>query len=207
MTKDVDLYFEVGCMRCALGGTPECKVHRWEKELEILRSYILECGLTEECKWGMPCYTYNGANVLILAAWKEFASISFFKGVLLADSLGLLHKPGEHSHEARLFKFTEVKEIVALEEDIKAYIYEAIEVEKAGLKIQREDKPELEYPEELLARMESDPVFRDAFEALTPGRKRGYLIHFTGAKQSATRTSRIEKYTPWIMEGKGMHDY
>ena len=147
MTKDVDLYFEEGCMRCPLGGTPECKVHRWEKELEILRAYILECGLAEECKWGMPCYTYNGANVLILAAWKEFVSISFFKGVLLADHLGLLHKGGEHSYEARLFKFTEVHEIVAQEEDIKAYIYEAIEVEKAGLKIIRENKPQMEYPE------------------------------------------------------------
>lgn len=206
MNPQIDTYLTDGCGRCPLGGTPECKVHNWPNELRYLRSIVLECGLTEELKWGVPCYTYKNANIAIVSAFKDYSSLSFFKGALLKDEEGILVKPGENSQAARLFKFTDVGQIKAIEDTIKAYVYEAVEVEKAGLKIDFKQKDELEYPEELKEKLSSFPALSEAFEALTPGRKRGYIIHFTQPKQSKTRASRIEKCIPKIMEGKGFFD-
>ncbi|MTI39559.1 YdeI/OmpD-associated family protein [Fulvivirga lutimaris] len=206
MNEQVDAYLVDGCGRCPLGGTPECKVNNWLKELRYLRSIVLDCGLTEELKWGVPCYTYKNANVAIVSAFKEYCSLSFFKGVLLKDSEHILVKQGDNSQSARLLKFTDVEQIKAIEDTIKAYIFEAIEVEKAGLKVDFKQKDQLEYPEELKQMFNSKPELDEAFEALTPGRKRGYIIHFTQPKQSKTRVSRIEKCIPKIMQGKGWND-
>ena len=206
MTTDVDQYLLEGCGRCSLGGTPDCKVHKWPQELRKLRSIALECGLTEESKWGVPCYTFQGTNISIVSAMKDYCSISFFKGVLLQDAHGILEKPGPNSQSDRLLKFTSLQEILDIEDTIKAYIFEAIEVEKAGLKVEFKAKDELEYPEELLTKFSEQPELKKAFEALTSGRKRGYVLHFTQPKQSQTRTNRIEKLIPKIMEGKGFFD-
>jgi uncharacterized protein YdeI (YjbR/CyaY-like superfamily) len=204
MTKDVEVYFAEGCGRCSLGGTPQCKVHLWTAHLQELRRIVLECGLVEECKWGMPVYTYQGHNIIMVSAFKENASLSFFKGALLMDAEGLLQMPGENSQYGRLFKFTDVKEILRLEQTLKAYIFEAIEVEKAGLKIVSKPVSEMAFPEELHQQFAQLPALKTAFEALTPGRQRGYLLHFAGAKQSETRTARIEKCIPMILAGKGL---
>lgn len=206
MNKSVDNYFIDGCGRCDLGGTPDCKVHRWKGELELLRSIVQECGLTEECKWGVPCYTFQHNNVLVVSALKDYCSISFFKGSLLRDEKGLLTKPGENSQATRLLKFTDMKGIHAFEDDIKHYIFEAVEVEKAGLKVEFKKNPE-PIPEELEAKFEQDPGLKMAFEALTRGRQRGYILYFSQPKQSKTRTSRIEKSIPKILNGEGLHDH
>jgi len=206
MTKDVETYLSDGCMRCKFGGTPQCKVNTWRSELVRLRAIVLDCGLTEESKWGVPCYTYKSSNILIVSAFKEYASLSFFKGVLLQDKKGLLHSSGENSQSARYFKFTSSKQIVDLEETIKAYIFEAVEVEKTGLKVEFKQKDELVYPEELLKKFKEDSSLEKAFETLSPGRKRGYVLHFAQAKQSKTRESRIEKSMPLIFEGKGWNE-
>lgn len=205
MTKDIETYFIDGCGRCSLFGTPECKVKTWQKELKLLRKLVLDCGLTENIKWGQPCYTYNGNNVLFVTCFKDFACISFFKGALLNDAEQILTAPGENSQAVRLIKYTNAKDIVAQEATIKAYIYEAIEIEKAGLKValKKEQDP---IPEELQAMMDKDAKLKAAFEALTPGRQRGYILHFSAPKQSKTRISRIEKCIPKIMSGKGFHD-
>ncbi len=205
MNTSADLYFIDGCGRCSLGGTPDCKVNDWQEELIALRNLLLDCGLVEECKWGVPCYTIQNKNVILLSAFKVFCSISFLKGSLLADEAGLLVKAGPNSHVARLYKVSGMDDILGKEDLIKAYIFEAIEVEKAGLEVQVEKVPE-SIPEELEARFEEDPVFKSAFESLTPGRQRGYLIHFAQPKKSETRSARIEKYTEQIMRGEGMHD-
>lgn len=204
MTTDVETYLSEGCGRCSLGGTPECKVHAWQQELIALRSIVLECGLDEECKWGAPCYTFQGKNILMISALKDSAIISFFKGSLLQDEPGLLSFAGENSQVAKLIRFTRVEDILKMEDLLKAYIFEAVEVEKAGLKVQKSTAPEL--PEELLRKFEEMPAFQEAFEALTPGRQRGYLLHFSQPKQSATRTTRIEKCLPKIFAGKGMQE-
>ena len=205
MNPEVDQYLNIGCGRCPLGGTPECKVYDWEEELKQLRLIILESGLTEEVKWSVPCYTYKGSNVLILSAFKNYCSVSFFKGSLLKDPHTIMVKPGKNSQAARLFKYTSVDEITDTEHILKEYIKEAIEIEKAGKKVKFKKNPE-PIPDELQAKFDEDPVLQEAFEALTPGRQRGYIIHFSGAKQSSTRQRRIEKYIPKIMEGKGFHD-
>ena len=192
-------------MRCKLGGTPACKVNDWVEALKALRRIVLSCGLTEELKWGVPCYTFRQNNVLIVSALKEFCALSFFKGVLLSDPFGLLQKPGEHSQSARIVKFREVREIIEAEAMLKTYIFEAIEVEKAGLKVHFKKNPE-PVPQELEQRLEGDPVLRSAFESLTPGRQRGYILHFSQPKQSATRVARIEKCVPKILNGEGLHD-
>lgn len=202
----VDLYLRDGCMRCELGGTPACKVHDWQEELIMLRKILLSTELVEDLKWGMPCYTFEGKNILILSAFKDFSALNFFKGVLLKDPGNVLVKPGENSQSARFLKFTNLGEIKEQEAVIRALIAEAIEVEKAGLKVDFKDTSQFDVPEEFQARLEEDPVLKAAFEALTPGRQRGYLLYFAGAKQSATRASRVEKYIPKIMEGKGFHD-
>ncbi len=205
MTKDIQTYFTSGCGRCALFDTPQCKVHTWQKELALLRSIIQECGLNETMKWGSPCYTLGKANVLMLGALKDSAIIGFFKGTLLGDEKKMLVKPGENSQAYKLFKFTSTKEIIKLEVNIKAYIFEAIELERQGIKVafKKEQEP---LPEELKAKFKSMPAFEKAFAALTPGRQRGYILHFSQAKQTATREARIEKYIPKILQGKGMMD-
>lgn len=178
----------------------------WQKEIGKLREIALDCGLTEEWKWRGPCYSFNGKNILIIGGFKSYCAFSFFKGSLLSDPYKMLVAPGENSHSAKLFKFVSIEEIRASEEIIKTYVHEAIEVEKAGLKVQFKAHTEYEVPEELESKFKEDSNFKDAFEALTPGRQKGYLLHFSSAKQSNTRTSRIEKYMPRIKEGLGFHD-
>lgn len=206
MNPEVDLYLRDGCMRCELGGTPDCKVVDWIKELKELRRILLETELVEEVKWSVPCYTYKGKNILLMSALKDACTLSFFKGSLLKDPEGILTKPGEHSQAARYLRFTNIKDILELEATIKAYVAEAIEIEKAGLKVEFKDTVDFDVPEELQTRLDEDPALKMAFEALTPGRQRGYLLYFSGAKQSKTREARIDKFIPWILEGKGIHD-
>ena len=206
MNPEVDKYLIDGCMRCKFGGTPECKVNNWQEELKALRMIVQDCGLTEELKWGVPCYTFQQSNVLIVSALKEYCAISFFKGVLLTDTHGILQKPGENSQSARVIKFTNVREIVEVEPILKTHIYEAIEVERANLKVKFKKNPE-PIPEEFQQRLYEDPALKAAFESLTPGRQRGYILHFSQPKQSKTRESRIEKCIPKIFEGIGLNDH
>ena len=203
---NVDVYLAQGCGRCELGGTPGCKVHIWPEELKALRRILLETELKEQIKWGNPCYTYKGANVLTLSALKEFVAISFFKGALLEDVHGVLEKPGPNSQAARYFRFTHLNDIPDHERTIKAYVAEAIELEKSGKEVVFKDVTEYDVPEELQRKFDDDPAFRSAFDALTPGRQKGYLIFISSAKQSQTRENRIEKVSPRIFEGLGLHD-
>lgn len=205
MNPKIDTYLIEGCGRCPLGGTADCKVHTWTEELEKLRKIVLDCGLTEELKWGVPCYTYMGKNVAIVSAFKDYCAISFFKGALLADTEGILKSPGESSQATRLIKFTSNQEIIMLEAILKAYIFKAVEVEKAGLKIEFRKNPE-PVPDELQQKLNEDLFFKTAFESLTPGRQRGYIIYFAQAKQSKTRVARIEKCTSKILNGEGLND-
>jgi uncharacterized protein YdeI (YjbR/CyaY-like superfamily) len=170
-----------------------------------LRAIVLECGLTEELKWGVPCYTYENKNILLVSAFKEYCVSSFFKGVLLKDLHNILEKPGPHSQSDRVIKFTSVQRINELEEVLKAYIFEAIEVEKAGLRVEFKKSPE-PIPDELQQKLDEDLFFKTAFEELTPGRQRGYIIYFSQPKQSKTRVARIEKNVPRILNGDGLHD-
>jgi uncharacterized protein YdeI (YjbR/CyaY-like superfamily) len=208
LTKDatVEQYFAEGCGRCKLVGTPECKAIIWHKVMEPIREIILDCMLVEEIKWGVPCYTFQGKNVLILSALKEFACIGFFKGVLLSDELNLLHQQEENSQSSRILKFTEIEEVEKLQYVIKAYILEAIEIEKSGEKVVFKTVDEYPLPEELLQKMENNLEFKNAFFALTPGRQRGYIMHFSASKQSKTRIARIEKYESLILKGIGMNE-
>lgn len=207
LKENVDLYFIDGCGRCPLGGTPNCKVNNWPNELQNLRRIVLECGLNEELKWGVPVYTYQNKNIAIVAAFKEYCSLSFFKGALLSNSDGLLVASGENSQSAKLIKFTSTEEIIRLELSLKAYLFEAIEVEKIGLKIISKKPEELLFPEELSDKLASDPVFKKAFEALTPGRQKGYIFYFSQPKQSKTRSSRIDGSLEKILSGKGISEY
>lgn len=201
----IDLYLETGCGRCKLHATPQCKVHTWTQELALLRQILLECGLREELKWSVPCYTHEGKNIAIMAAFKDYCSIGFFKGALLSDTEKLL-KAGENTQSASGLRFTSLAQVQSQMALIKAYIFEAIEVEKAGLKAEFNQKDELVLPDELIAKFAEMPTLQAAFEALTPGRQRGYVLHFSQAKQAATRISRIEKFIPKILEGKGFFD-
>lgn len=206
MNPQVDVYFNSGCGRCSLGGTPECKVHNWTVELETLRTYILECGLREELKWSHPVYTDNDKNVCMIGAFNDNCVISFFKGSLLKDERGILTLPGENSYAGRVIRFTDAKKIVELEDVIKSFINEAVAIERSGAKVVKKDLSEIELPDELEAKMDADPEFKAAFRALTPGRQRGYIFYFSQPKQSKTREARIEKSTPKIFMGKGIHD-
>lgn len=181
-------------------------VKKWHSELSKLRAILLDCGLEEDFKWRNPCYTYREHNIVILGEFKEYCAFSFFKGVLLADTEGLLHAPGENSQSVRMFRFTSLQEIIEKETTIKAYIYEALEVENAGLKVEKQDNTQLEFVEELQEKMDTDEAFKAAFEALTPGRQRAYNMFFSAAKQSNTRKSRIESSCSRIFKGKGMND-
>lgn len=207
MNPEVDLYLETGCMRCELGGTPECKVHLWTDILKALRAIVLDCGLTEERKWGVPTYTFQRKNIVNIAAFKNFASLSFFKGALLQDTTGLLVKPGENSQSGRYMPFTTLSEVQQHQAEIKAYLFEAIEAEKQGLKIDFKAKNELKLPIELADKLEKLPELKAAFDALTPGRKRSYVLHISQAKQAATRENRVEKCIPKIFQGKGFNEY
>jgi len=206
MNPKVDIYLSEGCGRCPLGGTPDCKVNNWREELEHLRQTVLDCGLKEELKWGVPCYTYKNKNVAIVSALKGYCAISFFKGVLLKDKQGLLEKPGENTQADRLVKITGKEQIIKLEQAIKDLIREAIEIEKAGKKFSYEKNPE-PIPSELIQKFEDNPALKTAFESLTLGRQRGYILHFSQPKQSKTRATRIEKCMPKIFAGKGFHEY
>ena len=206
MNSGVDNYLAVGCGRCPLGGTPDCKVHSWPDVLLKLRAILLETELTEEVKWSVPCYTFNGKNILIMSALKEYVALGFFKGVLLKDPDGVLIQSTPNMQAERQLRFTTVQQVTELEQVIKAYVQEAIEVEQAGLEVAYRKTSEFDVPDELQAMFDEDPAFREAFQALTPGRQRGYLLHFSGAKQAKTRTSRIEKCMPQIFEGIGLHD-
>ncbi len=205
MNESVDNYLLAGCGRCPLGGTADCKVHTWTSELKLLREMVLDCGLTEESKWGAPCYTFKRKNILMVSALKEYCCISFFKGSLLSDDKKLLGKPGPNSQAARLFKFKSTDEINKNKRDIIAYIFESIEIENSGLKVTFKKNPE-PIPEELTAKFEEDHFLKNAFEALTPGRQRGYILYFSQPKQAKTRVSRIEKSVPMILSGIGLHD-
>lgn len=205
MNTTVDNYLLKGCGRCSLGGTADCKVHKWISELKLLRKIVLDCGLKEESKWGVPCYTYQNNNVLIVSAFKNYCSISFFKGSLLSDAKEILVKPGENSQAARLIKFTNIGRISGLADDIKNYINEAIEVEEAGLKVNFQKNPQ-PIPVELEKKFEQDPILKTAFELLTPGRQRGYILYFSAPKQSKTRESRIQKSIGNILNGVGLND-
>lgn len=179
---------------------------QWKVELELLRSILLDCGLTEEYKWKQPCYSFKGKNIIIIGGFKECAFISFLKGALLQDEMGLLSKPGENSQSTRMIKFATAEEIVDLSATIKACIFEAIEIEKSGQKVELTQSKNLDLTEELIEKLNSDSSFKTAFESLTPGRQRAYHIYFSGAKQSKTRIDRIEKYTQRILDGFGFHD-
>jgi uncharacterized protein YdeI (YjbR/CyaY-like superfamily) len=178
---------------------------RWHDELAALREILLACPISEDFKWRSPVYTAHGGNIATVWGFKEDCTLGFFKGVLLKDPEGMLEAPGENSRSVEHAQIPSVAEIEAKEAVIRAYVAEAVANEKAGLKVDF-PKDDLDYPEELVDRLDGDQEFRAAFEALTPGRRRGWVLHFSGAKQSATRTSRIDKAAPKILAGKGMQD-
>jgi uncharacterized protein YdeI (YjbR/CyaY-like superfamily) len=181
------------------------EVETWRKETEELRAIILACPLTEELKWGKPCYSFQDSNILIIQGFKEYCALMFCKGALLKDPKGLLVKPGENTQAARQIRFTHVREIVAMKPILKAYIEEAIAAEKAGLKVKFKERPE-PIPEELQNKLDGIPALKAAFAALTRGRQRAYILYFSSAKQSQTRVSRVEKCVPQILKGRGLND-
>jgi uncharacterized protein YdeI (YjbR/CyaY-like superfamily) len=203
----VEEYLLDGCGRCSLFATDDCKVRRWPQELNLLREIALECGLEEQIKWGVPCYSLKNKNICMVSAFKDDACLSFFKGALLNDENGLLQKPGENSQASRMLKFNSVKKIADQRTEIKSLIFQAIEIENLGLKIEFNQKNHLVYPDELLQAFEHDEAFRKAFEALTPGRKRSHILHYTSAKQEKTKVSRIEKSRSSVFAGKGWNEY
>jgi len=182
------------------------KARRWHFELKALQNILLDCMLIEEFKWRNPCYTFQNANVIIIGGLKEYCILSFIKGALLKDNHGILINPGENSRSVRMVKFTNTQEIIDLTPILKEYIFEAIELEKEGLKVDFKKDPELSIPEEFQNKLNENPDLKTAFYALTPGRKRGYILYFSGAKQSKSRQSRIEKYVQKILDGKGIND-
>ena len=182
------------------------KAKQWKNEFEKLRTIILACDLTEELKWGVPCYTFEKKNIVLMHGFKEYCAILFVKGALLKDAKGILITQTENVQAARQVRFSNVREIVKLEPTLKAYVHEAVEAEKAGLKVQLKKTTEFPFPEELITKLEELPGLQDAFEALTPGRQRAYLLYFSAPKQSKTREARIEKCAPQILKGKGLND-
>jgi uncharacterized protein YdeI (YjbR/CyaY-like superfamily) len=192
MTSQVDLYIR--------------KAKKWQEELGKLRMIILDCQLTEELKWGKPCYSFEKSNIVILLPLKEYCALLFCKGALLKDVDGVLIKPGENTQAARQMRFSGVREIEERESILKAYINEAIEAEKAGLKVKFKEITEFSVPEELQNKLDENPALKTAFNALTPGRQRAYIIYFSAPKQSKTRTSRVEKCLEQILKRKGLND-
>lgn len=192
MNPKVDFYFR--------------KSGRWHDEIEKLRTIILNCQLTEELKWGVPCYTFENGNIVLIHEFKEYCALLFFKGALLNDPNGILIQQTENVQAARQIRFRNVREIIELEQILKTYIFEAIEVEKAGLQVDFKKTNEYQIPEELHQKFEEFPTMKTAFEALTPGRQRAYILYFSAPKQAKTREARIEKSIPLIMNGKGLND-
>ena len=192
MDTKVDFYFS--------------KAQKWQKELEKLRTIILDCQLTEELKWGVPCYSFQESNIVLIHVFKEYCALLFFKGALLNDTNGILIKQTKNTQAGRQIRFTNVREIVEMETILKAYIYEAIEVEKAGLKVNFKKTTEFIIPEEFQNKLDEIPALKTAFDALTPGRQRAYILYFSEPKQSKTRESRVEKCTQQILNGKGLND-
>jgi uncharacterized protein YdeI (YjbR/CyaY-like superfamily) len=192
MNPKVDFYFS--------------KLQKWQSELEQLRRIVLDCQLTEELKWGVPCYTFQKSNIVLIHEFKEYCALLFFKGALLNDANGILIQQTVNVQAARQIRFTNIQEIVEREAILKAYIYEAIEVEKAGLEVQFKKTEEFILVEEFQKKLAELPALKTAFEALTPGRQRAYKLHFSAPKQSKTRESRVEKCIPQILNGKGLND-
>jgi uncharacterized protein YdeI (YjbR/CyaY-like superfamily) len=182
------------------------KAMKWQEESEKLRMIALECHLTEELKWGKPCYMFNNSNIVLIQGFKEYCALLFFKGALLKDPKGILYKIGENTQAARQMRFTNVKEIVKMEAILKRYIFEAIEIEKSGLKVNLKKTSEYTIPEEFQNKLDKNPALKTAFNALTPGRQRAYIFYFSSPKQSKTRESRIEKHIQQILAGKGLND-
>jgi uncharacterized protein YdeI (YjbR/CyaY-like superfamily) len=192
MNPKVDWFFE--------------KDTKWRKEYERLRSIVLDCGLIEELKWGCPCYTFENSNVVLIHGFKEYCALLFFKGALLKDTDGILIQQTENVQSARQVRFTSLAEINKLQKVVKAYVYQAIEVEKAGLKVKLKKTAEYKMPEEFKMKLDKLPKLKMAFDELTPGRQRAYLFYFSQPKQAKTREARIEKYMPHILAGKGLDD-
>ncbi|MES2590921.1 MAG: YdeI family protein [Bacteroidota bacterium] len=192
MNPKVDFYFN--------------KAQKWQEELELLRTIVLDCGLSEELKWGVPCYVFQKSNIVLIHVFKEYCAVLFFKGALLKDAKGILIQQTENVQAARQIRFSTVQEIIKLKATLKTYIHEAIEVEKAGLKVPLKKAAEFAIPEELQNKLDKSAALKKAFEALTPGRQRAYLLYFSQAKQSKTREARVEKYTKQILSGKGLDD-
>ena len=192
MNPKVDFYFT--------------KAKQWQDEYIKLRAILLDTELVEELKWGVPCYTFEGKNVVLIHGFKEYCALLFHKGALLKDTRKLLIQQTENVQSARQMRFTNIREIIDLEPVIKAYVKEAVEVEKSGAKVEMKKTTEFAMPDEFKAVLESNPELKKAFEALTPGRQRGYLLYFSSAKQAKTREARIEKYMPQILAGKGVDD-
>jgi uncharacterized protein YdeI (YjbR/CyaY-like superfamily) len=179
---------------------------KWREELQTLRLILLDRHLTEEVKWRVPCYTFQERNVAFLGAFKESCTLSFVKGALLKDAQGILQKPGDNTQSARVIRFTRVQDIVAMEPLLKTYIDESIEVEKAGLKVTFKKTADFTFPQEFQSRLDEVPALKTAFDALTPGRQRAYLLYFSAPVQSKTRDSRVAKWTKAILSGKGLDD-
>lgn len=192
MNPKVDFYFT--------------KAKTWQEEIELLRDIVLDCGLDEVLKWGCPCYTSEGSNIVLIHTFKEYCALLFFKGALMKDPKDILIQQTANVQAARQMRFTSSQEITKLKTSIKAYIKEAIAIEKAGLKVEMKKTAEFEMPEEFKQVLKEDAELKKAFKALTPGRQRAYLLHFSSAKQSKTREARIEKCIPDILEGKGLND-
>jgi uncharacterized protein YdeI (YjbR/CyaY-like superfamily) len=182
------------------------KAKKWQEEMEKLRMIILDCKLTEELKWGKPCYTFQESNIVLILGFKEYCVLLFCKGVLLKDTNGILVRAGENTQAARQIRFTNLREIVKMEPILKVYIHEAMEVEKAGLEVIYKKSTELIFPEEFQKKLDENPALKTAFNALTPGRQRAYNLYFSAAKQSKTRESRVEKWLRHILNGKGLDD-
>jgi uncharacterized protein YdeI (YjbR/CyaY-like superfamily) len=182
------------------------KAKKWREEFETLRMITLDCGLTEELKWGKPCYTFRKSNIVVIQGFKEYCALMFFKGALLKDAQGILSRIGEHTQAGRQIRFTHVREILQMKPILKDYIHEAIEVEKAGLKVKLKKTSDFTIPEEFQKKLDKIPALKTAFDALTPGRQRGYIFYFSQPKQSKTRESRVAKCMQQILNGKGLND-
>ena len=202
----VDQYLQQGCGRCELVGTPQCKVMSWRTELQLLRDIVSQTELKEDYKWGVPCYTINGKNVVLIHAFKNYCALLFFKGALMKDPKKILIRQTENVQAGRQIRFKDVKEIEKLSKTLRQYLEDAIEIEKQGKQLELKKTEEFPVPEELKKKMAKDKAFKAAFYNLTPGRQRGYLLFFSSAKQSETRTARIEKYAQNIINGKGLQD-
>jgi uncharacterized protein YdeI (YjbR/CyaY-like superfamily) len=182
------------------------RADKWQEEIRKLRRIILDCELTEELKWGTPCYAFQKSNIVLIHVFKEYCALLFFKGALLKDPKGILIQQTKNVQAARQIRFTNVREIAKLEPALKAYVREAIEVEKAGLKVDYKKTSEFKIPQDFQAKLDASPALKTAFRALTPGRQRAYILYFSAAKQSKTRESRVEKWMPQILKGKGIND-